>query len=984
MSLVDSTAVFEGRARTIGLTDDVIQALGLRGWTTHATFAFAVATQPGADEQAFADGGPLVALLRKRSKAAQDESHLRAESPLKRMRLDAGSKPVEGQASFQTGEDKGSPHDFQAGFQEVDNASEPAPQPLRSDHFPNGLPWLKGVAKLKHLPEQCRFQYIHACMYGSRRRKSTALLLNFTAPNLQSECDDSHSHLPWGMVDQQDGKGLKFSTSLETEYPLQLSRHLAVAFMEALNAQGKFLTSHNVQEDQIQRIGAGTQPRGVKSPILMSEFKCKVDVTSHDVEVPQHIGDSVSFPFQGIPINSKLIASRNVVWKGVDGEKQQGQKSTFGVFFSPLEFFKRTLELEHPLDTPQLVDRSPSRGTILVKNKESRINDIRVTHRGPLILLDNRAKLALRDAFSCLAESGPRSVQAWSGRRPLVIFTDGACEENGELVTHGAVLFDPVSSSSYMFGDKVPIEWLDQWRLNARLDVQLQCLNWYSRVPSKSNISDDASRLQFAALERLGDLADFVRRSDSSAARALTQSIGDGRSRRMVTGDEQKVAKEEYEEMKAKNGRERFRCFGRMDSINTGLEMVLLCVNCFPNALQYTSVAVQAAGLLFTLPPGAEWWRHCSQRKCYPQWLCVILKMTDMTDDDEAETCVLDSDGRTAIDWAERRQQHLVAETLHRHERLHRLVNDSTAAAHAELNSKLFNAEAHAAQLARDLAAKLPGRPARTSSSQAESSELAAEKRLNSVEEQLADKNAELLALEAMAQHESEQRDRADKVEERCEELEVRCKSLQELEERLLKSEMRHQETESCLQELQDQSKGLLTLQAKQQLSEESMLRLNSVEEQLADKNAELLALEAMAQNESEQRDRADKVEERCEELEVRCKSLQELEERLLKSEMRHQETESCLQELQDQSKGLLTLEAKQQLSEESMLRLLESEQNAVSKLELAERATEALRVDLEAAKSEAETMRCKAENAEEEARQAQARAAAASRAWGR
>ena len=98
-----------------------------------------------------------------------------------------------------------------------------------------------------------------------------------------------------------------------------------------------------------------------------------------------------------------------------------------------------------------------------------------------------------------------------------------------------------------------------------------------------------------------GDLADFVRRSDSSAARALTQSIGDGRSRRvaanifwfqrevsltvssgglcppktratclstarlkglkpitkMVTGDEQKVAKEEYEEMKAKNGRER-------------------------------------------------------------------------------------------------------------------------------------------------------------------------------------------------------------------------------------------------------------------------------------------------------------------------------------------------------------------------------------------------------------------------------------------
>lgn len=53
---MDSAAVFEGRARAIGLTDEMIQALGLRGWTTHATFTFAVATQPGADEQAFADG----------------------------------------------------------------------------------------------------------------------------------------------------------------------------------------------------------------------------------------------------------------------------------------------------------------------------------------------------------------------------------------------------------------------------------------------------------------------------------------------------------------------------------------------------------------------------------------------------------------------------------------------------------------------------------------------------------------------------------------------------------------------------------------------------------------------------------------------------------------------------------------------------------------------------------------------------------------
>ena len=53
--MVDSTAVFETRARTIGLSEAVLTAMGLRGWTTHATLAFSVATQPGGDEQAFVD-----------------------------------------------------------------------------------------------------------------------------------------------------------------------------------------------------------------------------------------------------------------------------------------------------------------------------------------------------------------------------------------------------------------------------------------------------------------------------------------------------------------------------------------------------------------------------------------------------------------------------------------------------------------------------------------------------------------------------------------------------------------------------------------------------------------------------------------------------------------------------------------------------------------------------------------------------------------
>ena len=57
MSLVDSTAVFENRALAIGLTKPTVDALARRGWVTHATFAFSVATNPSAgDDQAFVDG----------------------------------------------------------------------------------------------------------------------------------------------------------------------------------------------------------------------------------------------------------------------------------------------------------------------------------------------------------------------------------------------------------------------------------------------------------------------------------------------------------------------------------------------------------------------------------------------------------------------------------------------------------------------------------------------------------------------------------------------------------------------------------------------------------------------------------------------------------------------------------------------------------------------------------------------------------------
>ena len=160
--------------------------------------------------------------------------------------------------------------------------------------------------------------------------------------------------------------------------------------------------------------------------------------------------------------------------------------------------------------------------------------------------------------------AGPRVISAWSGIPPVLIFSDGACEQDGQQVTHGAVLVDLYQQSFLYFGDDVAEPWVAEWRksgksqlicqaeifpvvvakrtwsrefrdraviwfvdnspaqsamvrsyspvaenyellvINASLDIALQSLNWYARVPSKSNPGDAPSRLEFESLNETG------------------------------------------------------------------------------------------------------------------------------------------------------------------------------------------------------------------------------------------------------------------------------------------------------------------------------------------------------------------------------------------------------------------------------------------------------------------------------------------------
>eukprot|EP00435_Cladocopium_sp_Y103_P049658 s1454_g15.t1 len=191
----------------------------------------------------------------------------------------------------------------------------------------------------------------------------------------------------------------------------------------------------------------------------------------------------------------------------------------------------------------------------------------RVAMQGRKILVSKILKEALLLAVSNLLNAGPRKIDACSGKRPVLVFTDGAAEENGSLVTHGAVLWDCETANYFYFGDNVPGAWVDRWTahgrkqvigqaeifpvvvakktwcdilesrmtlwfldnssalhalirsyspvvenqnllcINAKYDSAVAPTNWYARVPSSSNLADGPSRLEFSEVESLG----FVR-----------------------------------------------------------------------------------------------------------------------------------------------------------------------------------------------------------------------------------------------------------------------------------------------------------------------------------------------------------------------------------------------------------------------------------------------------------------------------------------
>ena len=178
------------------------------------------------------------------------------------------------------------------------------------------------------------FVNMHACAYGSARKKLTSFLCShreFAA--LELYCDGQHEHLPWGIA--EDGA---FSTSHEAGYPKALCVRYAEIFHELCRTRG--IAPAQQASDEVQKLAPNQQPKGRKLPQLIPEFSFTKTMQVDKLPQVDHKG-CLLHHMQGIPAGSKLLRTE---------AKRGSTLCVFGVYRSFAEFTHVAQQLWHPYD----------------------------------------------------------------------------------------------------------------------------------------------------------------------------------------------------------------------------------------------------------------------------------------------------------------------------------------------------------------------------------------------------------------------------------------------------------------------------------------------------------------------------------------------------------------------------------------------------------------------------------------------------------
>ena len=113
---------------------------------------------------------------------------------------------------------------------------------------------------------------------------------------------------------------------------------------------------------------------------------------------------------------------------------------------------------------------------------------------GPFVLLTVELIHAVVMGLDQRMNSRPREIMPWSQQQSVLLFTDGAVEDDFGSVTYGAFLVDMSVGKRFFFGGHIPSSLVDDWRAKGKEQVIAQAEIFPFGIASKGTWADVISR----------------------------------------------------------------------------------------------------------------------------------------------------------------------------------------------------------------------------------------------------------------------------------------------------------------------------------------------------------------------------------------------------------------------------------------------------------------------------------------------------------
>ena len=200
------------------------------------------------------------------------------------------------------------------------------------------------------------------CMWGAKHNSwSSWYVSDALFKRLQKACDNSHEHEPWGL--QKSSAGWTAAASNGAAYPQMLCNEVAaIVYDLATQQQVQDVAIPSVTKraktSQTVMAAAGKQPRGDRFPPIISEFAFTVlfRVDDHfQMPCDRKLSQQQCSLF-GIPFPAKILQIKKGKTVGESKADSGSAEIEVGVWQTPQQYLKRSLEISHPFDDSSGVD----------------------------------------------------------------------------------------------------------------------------------------------------------------------------------------------------------------------------------------------------------------------------------------------------------------------------------------------------------------------------------------------------------------------------------------------------------------------------------------------------------------------------------------------------------------------------------------------------------------------------------------------------